>query len=74
MIQDDDEDELKNCCLSLLFNKVLLRPNDRPWSTDPNPSDGLCSGQAVMFHHVTANQGASPPQTSCQKHTWNLKQ
>lgn len=47
----------------LLFNKVLLRSNDGPWSADPYPGDGLCSSQPVMFHHIAADQSASSPQT-----------
>lgn len=48
----------------LLFNKVLLRPNDGPWTADSYPGNDLCSSQAVMFHHIAANQSASSAETS----------
>lgn len=56
-------------CISehVRFNKVLLRPDDRPWSADPYPGNDLCSSHAVMFHHVASNQSASPPQASLKE-------
>lgn len=57
----------------LLFNKVLLGPDDGPWSADPYPGDGLCRSQAVMFHHVATNQSAGSPKASWNKKRNRLK-
>lgn len=51
----------------LLFNKVLLGPDDGAWSADPYPGDGLCCSQAVMFHHVATNQSACSPKAGWKK-------
>lgn len=57
----------------LLFNKVLLGPDDGPWSADPYPGDGLCRSQAIMFHHVATNQSAGPPKAGWNKNRIRLR-
>ena len=42
----------------LLFEKVLLRSDDRSRPTYPEPSDDLGGRHAIVFHNVAGDQGA----------------
>ena len=59
-----EDEELSFYSMNLLFDKVLLGPNNRPWAADPYPGDGLRCCKVVMLHHVAGNQSARTPQTS----------
>ena len=42
--------------LLLILEVLLLRPDDRAGADDPEPCNGLVSGEAQVLHEVDANQ------------------
>mmetsp|Transcript_16481 Transcript_16481/g.37626 ORF Transcript_16481/g.37626 Transcript_16481/m.37626 type:complete len:303 (+) Transcript_16481:305-1213(+) len=50
--------------LLLLFQVVLLRPDDASWPADSNPGDGLPGSEEIVLHEVECDERASASETS----------
>ena len=45
---------------------MLLRPNNRSWTTYSQPCNNFCCSKFVVFHHIGTYKGSCPAQAGCK--------